>query len=51
MKFYYILICAFARNKQNITRLPRCETELIGGCCTEYSSMGLGLYLFATTNM
>ncbi|MFC6996024.1 NADH-quinone oxidoreductase subunit NuoH [Rufibacter roseus] len=45
--FLIFIICAFAETNRVPFDLPECETELIGGYHTEYSSMGMGLYLFA----
>jgi NADH-quinone oxidoreductase subunit H len=45
--FLLFLICAFAECNRTPFDLPECETELVGGYHTEYSSMKLGFYLFA----
>lgn len=45
--FLIFLICAFAETNRAPFDLPECETELVGGYHTEYSSMKLGFYLFA----
>ena len=45
--FLLFLICAFAECNRAPFDLPECETELVGGYHTEYSSMKLGFYLFA----
>ena len=45
--FLIFLICSFAECNRTPFDLPECETELIGGYHTEYSSMKLGFYLFA----
>lgn len=45
--FVIFMICAFAETNRAPFDLPECETELIGGYHTEYSSMKLGFYLFA----
>ncbi len=45
--FLIFIICAFAETNRAPFDLPECESELIGGYHTEYSSMKLGFYLFA----
>jgi NADH-quinone oxidoreductase subunit H len=45
--FLIFLICAFAETNRTPFDLPECETELVGGYHTEYSSMKLGFYLFS----
>src|SRR6187399_760245 len=45
--FLIFIVCAFAETNRSPFDLPECETELIGGYHTEYSSMKLGFYLFA----
>jgi len=45
--FLIFLICAFAETNRAPFDLPECESELVGGYHTEYSSMKLGFYLFA----
>jgi NADH-quinone oxidoreductase subunit H len=45
--FVIFLICAFAETNRTPFDLPECESELVGGYHTEYSSMKLGFYLFA----
>lgn len=45
--FILFLICAFAECNRTPFDLPESESELIGGYHTEYSSMKLGLFLFA----
>ncbi len=45
--FLIFLICAFAESNRSPFDLPESESELVGGYHTEYSSMKLGLFLFA----
>jgi NADH-quinone oxidoreductase subunit H len=45
--FLLFIVCAFAETNRTPFDLPECETELVGGYHTEYSSMKLGFYLFA----
>lgn len=45
--FLIFLICSFAELNRAPFDMPESESELIGGYHTEYSSMKLGLFLFA----
>lgn len=45
--FLLFIVCAFAETNRSPFDLPECETELVGGYHTEYSSMKLGFYLFS----
>ena len=45
--FLIFLVCAFAETNRAPFDLSECDSELIGGYHTEYSSMKLGFYLFA----
>jgi NADH-quinone oxidoreductase subunit H len=45
--FLIFLVCAFAETNRTPFDLPECESELVGGYHTEYSSMKLGFYLFS----
>ncbi|QNL51386.1 NADH-quinone oxidoreductase subunit NuoH [Olivibacter sp. SDN3] len=45
--FIIFITCAFAECNRVPFDLPECETELVGGYHTEYSSMKLGLYMFS----
>ena len=45
--FLIFIVCAFAECNRTPFDLPECETELVGGYHTEYSSMKLGFYLFS----
>jgi NADH-quinone oxidoreductase subunit H len=45
--FIVFFVCALAETNRAPFDLPECESELIGGYHTEYSSMKLGFFLFA----
>ncbi len=45
--FIIFLVCSFAECNRTPFDLPESENELVGGYHAEYSSMKLGLYLFA----
>lgn len=45
--FLVFLVCVFAECNRAPFDLPEAESELVGGYHTEYSSMKLGLFLFA----
>ena len=45
--FLIFIVCAFAETNRSPFDMPECETELVGGYHTEFSSMKLGFYLFS----
>ncbi len=47
LAFIIFIVCSFAELNRAPFDLAECESELIGGYHTEYSSMKLGFYLFA----
>jgi NADH-quinone oxidoreductase subunit H len=47
LAFIIFTVCAFAELNRAPFDLAECESELIGGYHTEYSSMKLGFYLFS----
>lgn len=47
LAFLLFIVCAFAECNRAPFDMAECETELIGGYHTEYSSMKLGFFLFA----
>ncbi len=47
LAFLLFLVCAFAECNRAPFDMAECESELIGGYHTEYSSMKLGFFLFA----
>jgi len=47
LAFLLFIVCAFAECNRAPFDMAECESELIGGYHTEYSSMKLGFFLFA----
>lgn len=47
LTFIIFLICSFAEANRTPFDLPECESELVVGHHTEYSSMKMGFYMFS----
>lgn len=47
LTFLIFLICSFAECNRTPFDLPECESELVNGHHTEYSSMRMGFYMFS----
>ena len=45
LAFVLFVVCAFAENNRLPFDMPECETELIGGYHTEYSSLKFGMFM------
>lgn len=47
LTFLIFLICSFAECNRTPFDLPECESELVNGHHTEYSSLGMGFFMFS----
>ena len=47
LSFLIFLICSFAECNRTPFDLPECESELVNGHHTEYSSLKMGFYMFS----
>ncbi|MEN9918056.1 MAG: NADH-quinone oxidoreductase subunit NuoH [Bacteroidota bacterium] len=47
LTFFIFLVCSFAETNRTPFDLAECESELVNGHHTEYSSMKMGFYMFS----